>query len=49
MDGNVLRVTARLADDHGDIASPAVKRAAAETVRAAMPRDREDIRIFNRR
>lgn len=47
VDGNVLRVTARLADDHGDIASPAVKRAAAKAVRAAMPQDREDIRIFN--
>ncbi len=47
VDGNVLRVTARLADDHGDIASPAVKRAAAEAVRAAMPQAREDIRIFN--
>ena len=47
VDGNVLRVTARLADDHGDIASPAVKRAAAQAVRAAMPQAREDIRIFN--
>ena len=47
VDGNVLRVTSRIADDHGDITSPAVKRAAAEAVRAAMPVAEADVRVFN--
>lgn len=37
VDGNVLRVLARLEDDHSDIADPAVKRAAAEKLRAVIP------------
>lgn len=40
MDGNVLRVVARLTDSHDDVLSPAVKREAEKAVAAVIPHDR---------
>lgn len=40
VDGNVLRVLSRLTADGSDIADPAVKRAAGETVRGIIPEGR---------
>lgn len=47
VDGNVLRVTARLADCHRDVSAPAVKRDVRAGLTARMPREEADIRIFN--
>ncbi len=47
VDGNVLRVVARLTDCHDDIAAPGTKRAVQEQVRALMPEAEADVRIFN--
>ena len=47
VDGNVLRVLARLWDDSGDIADPKTKRAARSAVAAAMPASEADRRVFN--
>ncbi|WP_295581404.1 A/G-specific adenine glycosylase [uncultured Oscillibacter sp.] len=47
VDGNVLRVVARLTDCSGDILDPRVKRAVREQVQAVMPWRPADIRIFN--
>ena len=47
VDGNVLRVTARLTDCGDDIAAPATKKAVREQLRGLMPEEAEDIRIFN--
>lgn len=47
VDGNVLRVVARLADCHDDILNPQTKEAVREAVEAAMPQTAEDIRLFN--
>ena len=40
VDGNVLRVVARLTDSHDDVLSPAVKREAEKAVAAVIPHDR---------
>lgn len=47
VDGNVLRVVARAADCHDDIADPRTRRAVRDHVRAVMPVREPDIRIFN--
>ena len=47
VDGNVLRVMTRLTDCHEDIAQPTAKELAGEWVSAHMPRESEEIRIFN--
>lgn len=47
VDGNVLRVVARLTDCRGNIADPAVKKAVRAAVQAVMPYAAADIRIFN--
>ncbi len=47
VDGNVLRVFARLTDCHDDIAAPETKRAVRAALAAAMPEDTADIKIFN--
>ena len=47
VDGNVLRVAARLTDDHSDIAAPATKQAARRALEAIMPTAAEDCRVFN--
>nr|WP_326127090.1 A/G-specific adenine glycosylase [uncultured Oscillibacter sp.] len=47
VDGNVLRVAARLTDCHDDIAAPGTKKAVRERVRAVMPEAEADVRIFN--
>ena len=47
VDGNVLRVVSRITDCHGDILSPAVKKAIRRQVEAIMPASEPDIRIFN--
>ena len=47
VDGNVLRVMTRLTDCHEDIMLPATKALAREWVMAHMPREPEEIRIFN--
>lgn len=40
VDGNVLRVLARLLEDDGDILSPAVKKRVEEALREVIPKDR---------
>lgn len=40
VDGNVLRVFARLTDNHGDVLSPSVRRESEKTVSAIIPKDR---------
>lgn len=40
VDGNVLRVVARLTDWHEDVLAPAAKRRAEEAIRAVIPHDR---------
>lgn len=40
VDGNVLRVLARLTEDGDDIAQPAVRRRVEENLRSVMPKDR---------
>lgn len=40
VDGNVLRVVARLTDSHDDVLSPAVRREAEKAVAAVIPHDR---------
>lgn len=47
VDGNVLRVAARIADCHDDIRDTGTKRAVEEQVRTLMPEAEPDIRIFN--
>ena len=47
VDGNVLRVAARISDCHDDIADPKMKRSVRAAVQAVMPRRPEEIRIFN--
>ena len=47
VDGNVLRVAARLTDFHGDILSPAVKTAVRQALSRVLPAEQEDLRIFN--
>lgn len=47
VDGNVLRVIARLTDCHDDISLPQTKSAVRDQVRAVFPEAEADIRIFN--
>ncbi|MDY3281818.1 A/G-specific adenine glycosylase [Dysosmobacter sp.] len=47
VDGNVLRVLARLHDDRSDIADPKTRQAARAAVASAMPESEADRRIFN--
>lgn len=47
VDGNVLRVFTRLTDCHDDIADPRTKKAVRAQIGAVMPREPEDIRMFN--
>ena len=47
VDGNVLRLAARLTDCHDDIADPKVKRSVREQIQAVMPETAADIRVFN--
>lgn len=47
VDGNVLRVVARLTDCHDDIALPQTKKTIRNQVRAVFPETEADIRIFN--
>ena len=47
VDGNVLRVAARLTDCHGDILDPKTKGAVRAGLAAVMPENTADIRIFN--
>lgn len=47
VDGNVLRVFARITDDHADIADPKVRRRFRDAAAAILPTAPEDIRIFN--
>ena len=47
VDGNVLRVAARLTDCHDDIADQRTKRAIRAALVGAMPSEAADIRIFN--
>ena len=47
VDGNVLRVAARLTDCHDDILDPKTKRAVRVGLAAVMPEKTADIRIFN--
>ena len=47
VDGNVLRVAARLTDCHEDVSVPGTKQAVRAWVRAAMPESEADVRVFN--
>ena len=47
VDGNVLRVAARLTDCHDDVASPQTKKNIRGQVQAVFPESEPDIRIFN--
>ena len=47
MDGNVLRVIARLTDDHGDAAAPQTKKNIRAQVQEIFPEAEADIRDFN--
>jgi A/G-specific adenine glycosylase len=47
VDGNVLRVYARLTDCTDDMAAPAAKKAVRAALQAVMPREAADIRVFN--
>ena len=47
VDGNVLRVTARLTDSRADVAAPAQKRAVTAALEKTMPTAPAEIRIFN--
>lgn len=47
VDGNVLRVVARITDCHDDILDPRVKKAVRAQVQSVMPEGETDIRIFN--
>ena len=47
VDGNVLRVAARLTDCHDDILNPKTKQAVRNGLAAVMPEKTDDIRIFN--
>ena len=47
VDGNVLRVVARLTDCHDDILDPRTKKAVREQVQSVMPERLADIRVFN--
>ena len=47
VDGNVLRVAARLTENAADIADPKTKKAVRAAVQAVMPERAEDVRIFN--
>ena len=47
VDGNVLRVVARLTDDDRDVLEEKTKRAVRGQVLAVMPEDEEEIRVFN--
>ena len=47
VDGNVLRVVARLTESYDDIADPKTKKNVRSAVQAVMPERPEDIRIFN--
>ena len=47
VDGNVLRVVSRLTDSREDIALPKTKRTIRAALETVMPREAEQIRIFN--
>ena len=47
VDGNVLRVVARLTDDHSDVAAPQTKKNIRAQVQAVFPEAEPDVRIFN--
>ena len=47
VDGNVLRVIARLTDCRGDVALPQTKKAVRAQVREIFPEAEADIRVFN--
>ena len=47
VDGNVLRVVARLMENYDDITDPKVKKRVRDAVQAVMPECEQDIRIFN--
>lgn len=47
VDGNVLRVVARLTDCHDDVAAPRTKRNIRTRVQAVFPEAEPDVRIFN--
>ena len=47
VDGNVLRVYARLTDCHDDVSDPGVKKAVRARVQEMFPEEEADIRIFN--
>ena len=47
VDGNVLRVVSRLTDSREDIALPKTKRTIRAVLETVMPREAEQIRIFN--
>ena len=47
VDGNALRVAARIADCHDDIALPKTKRMVRDWMHSAMPERTEELRFFN--
>ena len=47
VDGNVLRVAARIGDFHGDVTALSAKRGIRDAVEEIMPEDPRDLRIFN--
>ena len=47
VDGNVLRVVARMTDNHGDILDAKVKKTIRTQVQAVMPETAAEIRVFN--
>lgn len=47
VDGNVLRVVARITDCRDDILAPATKRAVRDALEAILPTEPEELRIFN--
>lgn len=47
VDGNVLRVVARIEDCHDDVTDPKVRKKFREQVGEILPQSPEDIRIFN--
>lgn len=47
VDGNVLRVYARLTDCHDDVSDPGVKKAVRARVQEMFPEEEADVRVFN--